>query len=473
MSDRIVTLTGKFFDPKRELDDDEKALYPIFAKKWNVPHAPTSVEAMYFAMRFYNFLLMDKSNQKKDKVIPPRNGDLLDGTGIAQPQRGTARLQRNIPDVKQFLINEMQKDIGAAIPSASYYDASGNVSDPNATDTANAANDAQVISASEDLINLQLQKIGDQSLKQLVRLLNPWATRKHVYLCLDSKYATFSENNTKLTWDFTNSADQYANSANALGKVRDITMMKILSAVITQFPVNNFNRATICVEEWKTQSFKLPGGRNFHFVGLLNNLNAQVPLTSRSALTFFTIPDPITWNKYELLAGYRFNEGKYYFNNPITTINTMTLTFGNPIDLLNIQKYLNLNCRITNLGIGVDYAALTYINIQFPEPHYFPIEIVDPTIYSIYIQDFTTTNPVADKAVIDDINSTEFTLGYVDTTTTMYFNAFLVGLPGQPEIDWTPRTPPSPSVLVGAPLPCTVLLNGYRIIVNIDLEMND
>ncbi len=465
VKDRILSLTGKMFVPKRDLDAQEQSMYNIFARKWKVPETATTTEAMYLSMRFYNFLVMQK-------MKTPHNKDLTDGTNVATPD--TRAHVRAIPDMKQFLNNQMQKDIGAAIPSASYYDASGDVSDPNATDTANAANDAQVIDAApEDLINLQLQKIGEQSLKQLARLLNPWATRKHVYLCLDSKYANFTENNTKLTWDFTNSADQYANSANALGKVRDITMMKILSAVITQFPTNVFNRATICVEEWKTQSFKLPNGRCFHFMGLLNNLNAQVPLTSRSALTFFRIPDPITWNKYELLAGYRFNEGKYYFNNPITTINTLTLTFGDPINLLNIQKYLNLDCKITNLGVGVDYAALTYLNIQFTGPHYFNIEVVDPTIYSIYIQDFTTTDPVADKAVIDDINSTEFTLGYVDSATTMYFDAFLVGLPGQVQADWTPRTPPSPSVLVGTPSTCTVLLNGYRIIVNIDLEMND
>jgi hypothetical protein len=469
VKERIFKQTGKLYIPPRELTDRETAYYEDFYKKLSVKPTNKSRDILLASMRFYNYLAMTKANKFM------RNSDLLEHTGLTSREtKLTAMSPMFLPDIKQFLVNEMQKDIGAAIPSASYYDANDSPYDPNTSDVAINPSDSLVEDVPADTeLEVKVQNMLNESLKSFVRWVNPWATRKRIYLCLDSKYATFSEQNTRLTWDFTNSADQYNNSVNAIGKVRDIVRMKINSVVITQFISNVFNRATICVEEWRAQSFMMPSGRCFHFMGLLNDLNNQVPLTSRSALALFRIPNPITWNKYELLAGYRFAEGIYHFNNPITTINTMTLTFGSPITLLNIQKYININCRITNLTAGTDYAALTDLNILFPEPHYFAVEIAQPTIYSVYIQDFTTDNPVADKAVIDDINQNEFTICFVDTGTTMALRAFLIGLPGQSMFEWTARTPPSPSILVGNPTTCTLLINGYRIIINIELEMND
>jgi hypothetical protein len=101
--ERIFTLTGRFYNPSRKLTEDEKNQFANFAKYISGKFDMSDLDKlkgrdiMYTAMKFYSYLASIKAADFR------RNKDLMDGTRIDGPTQ--------LPDIKQFLINEMQKDI--------------------------------------------------------------------------------------------------------------------------------------------------------------------------------------------------------------------------------------------------------------------------------------------------------------------------------------------------------------------------
>jgi len=120
--------------------------------------------------------------------------------------------------------------------------------------------------------NLNLTSfMGLDTFDRFISEINPLAKRKRAYMCLDSRYARFNQECTRLTWEFTNNLNVVNNSTNVVGPVRDITWIRMHSMVVRKF--NSVpQRATILIEELSAQSFIMPSGRRFHFVGLLNDL---------------------------------------------------------------------------------------------------------------------------------------------------------------------------------------------------------
>ncbi len=308
--------------------------------------------------------------------------------------------------------------------------------------------------------------LGLDTFDRFISELNPQAKRKRAYMCLDSRYARFNQACTKLTWDFTNNLNVINNSTNVVGPVRDITWIRMHSIVVRKF-TSIPQRATVLIEELSSQAFIMPNGRRFHFVGLLNDLSNPIPLNMRNAIiTDTAVPDPTIYDKYELLAGFKFNEGYYRFNKPITTLNEITVSIGNPDTLVVLPKY-----EFTNVTIA-DIQA-TYIDLEFNENHNYTNHFTDFVFlnnyawYSIFLDGFSSSN----VALNDYLNQREHT--HIEVLTPTIIRIYFRDLPAgsywmftfPAAIPLTPFIPP--------PLPwsiSTVRFNSYRIIMNFELE---
>lgn len=323
------------------------------------------------------------------------------------------------------------------------------------------------------------------NIDELANAIAPKRKTKTAYMCLDTLYARFLENNTKVQWDFMSTLTEGPNSTNVESKVRDITSVRMLSMVIPQFP-SVAHRASIAIDEFKTQAFILPNGRRFHFIELLNNLETGgVPLATRSQkIGGGVVYDFTIMNKYELLAGYKFNEGYYRFNKPIVSIDTVTVSIADPFDAVILPRY-----QYINIPISFNSGTLT---LTFPEyvllPGAIPAELgtpaLDPAVKyctSIFISNFTTDQPVADAVWISTINQYEFTnvtniitqntsnIITLQTNKSYHAGVALGGTDVSVRV-YLPTNGLLPPV--GNPSLVTVQFNSNRIIMNFEIEYN-
>lgn len=303
--------------------------------------------------------------------------------------------------------------------------------------------------------------LGIDNLDRLISEFNPPAKRKRAYMCLDSRYARFNNDCTKLTWAFTNNLNDVNNATNVVGPVRDITWIRMQSIVVRKFS-SIPQRATILIEELSAQSFIMPSGRKFHFVGLLNDLQNPLDIALRNTIVIETaVPDITIYDKYELLAGYKFNDGYYRFNDPITTLNEITVSIGNPDTLVVIPKY-----EFTNVSVAD--VQNNYIDFEFNEPHNYVNHLTDVFlneygVYSVFIDGFSSS----DANFNDYLNNKEHT--YMTITSPTQLRIFYADMPAG---SYNPFPPPL-GLLVAPPAPWTVQrirFNSHRIIMNFELE---
>jgi len=312
------------------------------------------------------------------------------------------------------------------------------------------------------------------TVKDLVGIFNPKLLYKKAYLTLDSKYAQFLDSSTKLRWDYLNTRIESPNSVNSYLEIKNIVSIKIYSIVIPKF-VSTMNRASILIDEFSSQSFIAPNGRKFHTINILNDLEfgpSNVP--SILGLTSVGItPDVTTHDKYELLADYRFNEGNFHFYKPITYFNSLTLSFGDPFNVIKMRKYQIKHCTFDSIKYGAFGNPLGYptygwsgsFKLNCHEPHFIPLS---REIYSLKISNYTTDQPVQDADIIKYINTMEFTSARAISQTTIeiypqevrppgagpkYVQFIGNGLPNQP---------------LGVSSDFTITFEGYRIIANIE-----
>ncbi len=306
--------------------------------------------------------------------------------------------------------------------------------------------------------------LGLDSFDKFIAAINPEVVRKRAYMCLDSRYARFNSECTRLTWDFTNNLNVVNNSTNVTGPVRDITWIRMHSMVVRKFD-SVPQRATILIEELSSQSFIMPSGRRFHFVGLLNDLQNPINLANRNTVVVGQgVPDFTIFDKYELLAGFKFNDGYFRFNKPITTLNEITVSIGNPDTLVVLPKYEFKEITVIDVQAG-------FIDLELNEPHYYispnSFYIYAPgTWYSVFVDGFNS----ASTTVNDYINSKEFTIVSILSSTRirLSFNDAPVGFHNP--------FPPVVNVIVPPAAPWTaqrVRFNSYRIIMNFEMEYLD
>jgi len=174
------------------------------------------------------------------------------------------------------------------------------------------------------------------------RRLNPAAQYQYAYVLLDTDNAASDlSSSNKFGWRFINYISQQTGTVSAVNNIRDVVAMRIFPVTMQLIapvgeagkaytnPFTNINNNfTILIHEFQAQSFVGRDGRKFHFDLLPYLMNMY--FEPGYAVPFTTPADPY----FEFTTSGKGN-GWFWFRNPITEFSTLTVSIGNPFDLVS------------------------------------------------------------------------------------------------------------------------------------------
>jgi hypothetical protein len=239
-------------------------------------------------------------------------------------------------------------------------------------------------------------------LEENFNIFNHKIRDKYAYIILDSKnriVEDYGELIKQYKWKYVPSNLLGYGSFNSNVEFQNIKSIKLYKPYIPyiESKMNTPSKQiTILIEEFAGQSFILGSSRRAHWI-----LSYDEVIGSRLGLK-------ILENK----------EGKIDFYKPIKEIDTLTITYGNPDSIIDFYPDRN---KIT-------FIPAILSRLITSTEHYY--QLTD-TPY-ILIEGFTTTNPIADKILIDAINTTIPYLGVVVSTTEITIPLNTTGLIGVP-----------------------------------------
>lgn len=241
----------------------------------------------------------------------------------------------------------------------------------------------------DDTVNTLLHKPA-----VLQSIFNPAALVSKTYLFLDSKWRLRNGDQTILSWSIATSNGSRLENISGLttAPVKNIIAVKLLPFIFpnTQRALNSLRRISVEMIEFNAQAYVMHGNQRFHFMYEIDAGTAA--------------DDPYETKELGL------NESIFRFTYPITEIQTLSIRFRNPINILSLDKDILIG---TAASVGTDTV------ITFSEPH--RCGIGDDVVVS----GFTTTNPSADFAEIELVNDAD---GWPLTAVTTYTITFAVDL---------------------------------------------
>ena len=225
--------------------------------------------------------------------------------------------------------------------------------------------------------------MGASNAHAVQQLINPIALYRNNYFCLDSRYRILDNDGSKfISWNHVNNVTRAQGSVNTVGTIRDIVAVKVYPIRLPYTPSaeNDLRRVTMLIEEFSAQSFVGQENRRFHFV--------------------FDVTIDGDWIR---LNPYFHNEGVFKFNKPITQFDTVTITFGSPLEEITLD--------VDRLSASNTYAATAVLTT-----------VGDHNLSSgnkVRISDFSTNSVSNDAVVIANMNSDHVITVTSDTTFTI------------------------------------------------------
>lgn len=225
--------------------------------------------------------------------------------------------------------------------------------------------------------------LGNKTITDLQRIINPSLVKKTVYVIMDTRYRTLdNDGTTYFQWIFNNNEITSQGTVNAIGNIRDITALRIFPIKLpyNSYIDNDYTRATIFIQEISAQSFIGQENRRFHFM-------------------FSTTVD----DRWVNLEPESFNDGYFRFRTPVTRLDTITLTLGSPLEQIVFDTDRMLS-TVTNYSTTTEFTTVS--------PH------VLETGDRVYISNFSTANINTDTVIVSAINKTAGHLITVTGTST-------------------------------------------------------
>jgi len=212
----------------------------------------------------------------------------------------------------------------------------------------NAKNDEEALVIIKSLNNLIRKEKSSNKISKfyglsdkfyIQRMLNPAAQYKYAYVLLDTNNVDPDlTSEFKFGWKVINYINNQPGTISTVSNIRDLVAMRLYPVtmqldapvgetgkVYTNNVVNVNNNFTILIEEFAAQSFIGRDGRKFHFALFPFIMN----LLKQNLTPAITPPDPYI----EFTTSGKAN-GWFWFKNPITEFSTMTVSIGNPFDLV-------------------------------------------------------------------------------------------------------------------------------------------
>jgi hypothetical protein len=165
--------------------------------------------------------------------------------------------------------------------------------------------------------------LGINNMADLQYLINPKAAWVYYYIVLDSDYRdTAGENKNNITsfhWNYAGDQNLTGNSATSTGSIRDIVGMRLYQPRVPYVSSmdTDAKRVSVLIGELQAQSYIASTGKRFHFL-------------LRPIYEFGQTSIELTTEDY--------NDGMYFFKQPITNINSFTISFGNPLDTISFTS---------------------------------------------------------------------------------------------------------------------------------------
>ena len=230
-------------------------------------------------------------------------------------------------------------------PNFYYNTPSHNAQADNFTESAASPNEGEPVAKPPPIISQAVGKLDLQNLLGLrtsedaVRVLNPTAMHRKNYLMLDSRYRILTSNDTngiqQFSWNYIlKSQIEGQGSVNIIGNVRDIIAIRVYPFRIpyVESADNKYSRISVFIEELAAQSFLAHEDRKFHFI-----LKSEID------------------SEFINLETDKYNDGFFHFEKPVTTLNTLTISFGSPL-----EKIIFENDRS---WCGIDYFSLAPLTL--------------------------------------------------------------------------------------------------------------
>lgn len=182
-------------------------------------------------------------------------------------------------------------------------------------------NDTSEQAGPTDTSAISIQSIlGIESLFDLQMTLNPSSLYEHIYVGLDTNYrdTTGDSGSTinKFTWKYAPTQNLSTGYCNSVGVVRNIVGMRMYQPKIGFLADmdTDAKRVSILVEELQSQAYIAENGRRFHFLlrPVYVALQTMIELSTED-----------------------YNDGIFNFRKPIKHIDSLTISFGNPLNILN------------------------------------------------------------------------------------------------------------------------------------------
>lgn len=201
------------------------------------------------------------------------------------------------------------------------------------------------------------------------RYINPQARYRWNYFMLDSKYRTLDSAGTKsFSWNHVNDLFRSQGTVNTIGIIRDIIAIKVYPIRIpyTAGADNDLRRITALFDEFSSQAFIGHENRRFHTMFETTVIGDYIELNPRAQ-----------------------NDGIYRFAKPITQFDSLTLSFGSPLEIIEFDT--------DRMSSTITHAATTIVTTSAPHKL--------QSGNRVYISSYITTAPVLDVLLISSINT--------------------------------------------------------------------
>ena len=222
--------------------------------------------------------------------------------------------------------------------------------------------------------------MGFNTIKDLALYVDGSLGYRRDYIMFDSKYRIVNEQKNadivSFVWGYTGGRNICIGSINSSSDIQNIVCLKLQNFCMpygneVYDGLSSYNRISVVIDEISAQSYIVSGNKRAHWI-LRHDEFYTTPATKRME---FNVED--------------FGNGEYWFNKPITYLDSITIKIGSPTLPITF-KHDRDTCYAT-------YGNPTIIHTTYP--HLF-------TAYTyITLQNFITDNLQNDSAIIEQVNS--------------------------------------------------------------------
>lgn len=266
-------------------------------------------------------------------------------------------------------------------------------------------------------VKMNIESIYGFNLENLLKYIHKPVLNYHEYILLDSRYRSLdNDGSSNYSWTHINNFLRSQGTINSIGEIKNIKSITILPYRIPyhKTAITLYNRISLSIEEFFTQSIIAHEQKTFHFIG---------------RPTVDNIINP-RWIDIETDE---FAKGKIKFNKPITTLDTITLNFGSPLEKIYFDKdrldgklsFGNPTIILFDEHHNLNNAEIVYISNFNTISNTTLLSLLNSTIghSCTVINDFSISIPVDSSSLIPtpfgSINSPFVHYSSINTTITI------------------------------------------------------